>query len=146
MKWLQWLLRCLGYKRDAIVYINVLERVGINVESIRPEGDLSGCWCYNAQGWEHIDVKNVRVDDETDDGKKLVDYAFAEMCVYAINKSKQIAMVSWTYLIPNWVPPMVKSYTVTTEYRITETEGHLNFDANRIEKSKPKWISCIRPN
>jgi hypothetical protein len=146
VKWIRWLLCCLGYKRDAIVFILVKEKAGVNTEPLRPDGHLSGCWRYNAQGWEHIDVKNVLDDNEVDDGKKLIDYAFVERCVYAIDKSKQIAVVSWTYLIPSWGETMDRHYTVTTEYRITETEGHFNFVINRIEKSKPKWIHCIRPD
>jgi hypothetical protein len=139
-KWLK-LLRLLGFRRKVIIHIGVQERAQINSETLESDGELTGFWFYNAQGWEPVDVKNVIIDS-VDDGTSLVDYAFAESCIYAVDRSKQIAVVSWHYMIEG-MGLQDRDYTVTTEYRISETDGRLNFVVNNIKKSKEGLRSYI---
>jgi hypothetical protein len=136
VKWPRRLLRLLGFKRKVILSIGVQERADINNKTLEPNGELTGFWNYDAQGWEPVDIKNVIIDS-VDDGTKLITYGFAESCIYAVDRGKQIAVVSWYYLIEG-MGIQDRSYTVTTEYRISETDGRLNFIVNNIKKSKEK--------
>lgn len=128
------LLRLLGFRRKVIVHIDVQERAEVNSETLEPDGELTGFWLYNAQRWEPVDVKNVNINS-ADDCNKFVTYAFAESCIYAVDKNKQIIVVSWNYLIAG-MGTQDRSYTVTTEYRISDTNGCLNFVINNIKKNK----------
>jgi hypothetical protein len=134
IKWSSRLFRLLGFKRKVIVHIGVQERAEINSETLQPDGELTGFWNYNAQGWEPVDVKNVKIES-IDNDTIFVTYAFVESCIYAIDSKKQIAVVSWHYLIEG-MGLQDRSYTVTTEYRITEIDGRLNFIVNNIKTSK----------
>jgi hypothetical protein len=134
-KWLK-LLRFLGFRRKVILHINVQERAQINSEILEPGGKLTGFWLYDAHGWEPVNVENVIVDS-VDDGTAMITYGFVESCIYAVDRSKKIAVVSWHYMIEG-MGLQDRAYTVTTEYRISETDGRLNFIVNNIKKSKEK--------
>lgn len=134
IKWARQLLRLLGFKRKVIAKIGIQERAQINSDTLRPDGELTGFWFYNNQGWESVDVKKVIINS-ADDGAELVTYAFMETCIYAVDKSRKIAVVSWHYLIEG-MGTQDRSYTVTTEYKIVETKGRFNFIVNNIKKSK----------
>jgi hypothetical protein len=135
IKWLR-LLRFLGFRRKVIISIGVQERAEINNKTLEPDGELTAFWHYDAKGWEPVDVKKVHIGSPDDD-TALVTYGFVETCLYAVDKSRQIAVVSWHYMIEG-MGSQDRAYTVTTEYRISETDGHLNFIVNNIKKSKEK--------
>ena len=136
VKWPRRLLHLLGFRRKVILSIDVEERAQINSETLEPEGKLIGFWLYDAKGWEPVDVKKVHIDSD-DDSTKLITYGFAESCIYAVDRSKQIAVVSWHYMIEG-MGIQDRSYTETTEYKIKEADGHLDFVVNNIKKSKEK--------